>query len=400
MSEKDLERQGEELRLSRERTLENTKVIQEIPYQEFWTRGLAEQWMEDIPDSLEHEGAGTPLIELDLAAEGYGKIFVKNEADKNYNPTGTIKDRMARMLASQYRMEARNNLEFLENDPHFANRFAQKKVTRYSIITAGNAGLALARAFEAYHLPPPKLLLNKDTDPKILERLRGAKADIYLVDLKQNPFSGQPSQEDPLAPWQILELTNNRLGVDLTSTNSLEDEKPHLLYYKILAEQIFQPRPDEVYVNYGSGALFGELILEQHLAYPLELEGHEASPEEINFADHVQSVKIFGAEPSNYPSIADKLAAPVKPYPTFMEVELEEYKQNGQTNSETGKQKVTDAEIKAAFELLSGRGISTEPSACAGLALYMRRWRAGLVDKNAKIIVINTGCGVISERAA
>ena len=36
----------------------------------------------------------------------------------------------------------------------------------------------------------------------------------------------------------------------------------------------------------------------------------------------------------------------------------------------------------------------------AGMALYIQRKREGKVAENAKILIINTGCGILSEQAA
>jgi hypothetical protein len=377
------------------------EIVQEIPYPEFWTLDFAKKWSTEIPDSLEMQGTETPLIELDLTKDGFGRVLIKNEADRKINPTGTIKDRLARSCAAIYHHTAKDCLEFLENDPRYKKRFAEKRINRYSMLTAGNAGMALARAMEGRDLPPPKLLLDKNVSYKILAELKKTKADIYLVDLSKNTFSGRPSEEDPLMPYQILMLTNNVFGTDLTSTNSEADENPHIAYYQNLAKQILKQKPDEVYVPYGSGALFGEILIAQRLIRPLEIRGRKATEEEKELGKHMGRLSLFGAEPESNPSIADKLYAHVKPFPTRWENDLAAYKQEQETGPRTGVKKISEEEIKNAFELLKLRGkslgVETEPSASAGLALYMKRWKAGKVKKDAKVIVVNTGKGIISD---
>ena len=99
----------------------------------------------------------------------------------------------------------------------------------------------------------------------------------------------------------------------------------------------------------------------------------------------------------------------VKPYTVHManrtggtwEKEMDWYKTEGQTNTETGIIKISENEILAGYELLKktgqGKGIETEPSGSAGLALYMRRWEKGKIKKDAKVIIVNTGKGIISD---
>lgn len=49
--------------------------------------------------------------------------------------------------------------------------------------------------------------------------------------------------------------------------------------------------------------------------------------------------------------------------------------------------------IKQAYELLS-RYCDTEPSASAGLALYLQRFDHGKVRPQDKVLVVNTGKGI------
>ncbi len=376
------------------------EIVQEIPYPQFWSRELAQRWAKEIPVGLESEGTKTPLVELDLSQDGFGKIFIKNEGDQSVNPTGTMKDRMARACAGVYRDKARFYLETLANDPSYEEKLKTKYLPRFSIITAGNAGRALANAFEAFELPPPKLLLDKHVSPETLIKLKTMRADLYLTDLSSNAFTDMPAQESPLEPGQIMELTNNDAGFDLTSANQEDDpERPWRMFYYVLGEEIFLEQPNEIYDSYGSGATFEGLVDRQFL---LDTSDESEIANQIKSESfRVGNVKILGAEPESFPSIADKLAAPVKPYIHYDTNRLTSLKQDGYTHLETGVYKVSEAEIKEAYDLLKKKGeplgIATEPSAAAGLALYMKRWREGLVAKNSKVIVINTGRGALAE---
>lgn len=363
------------------------EVVQEIPFPKFWSRSLAEKYAA-APSYWETEQSETPLIELDLTDEGLGVVHIKNEGDQRVNPTGTMKDRMARACTEVYRQKAQFFLEAIEQDPEFEKRLATEHLLRFSIITAGNAGRALANAFETKSLPPPKLLLDKHTQPKSLEKLKSMRADLYMTDLSVNAFTGRPSTDSALSPEEILTLTNNSGGYDLTSANQDDNpERPWREFYFGLGGEVLRPKPDEIYDPYGSGATFEGLVDRQYLSV---------------FEDEAMAkIKIFGAEPESFPSIADKLSAPAKPYVYYDEDKLNQLKQNDYTHPETGVYKVSEDEIKRAYEILKRRGgpvgIKTEPSASAGLALYIKRWENGLIKKDAKIIIINTGRGAFAE---
>jgi threonine synthase len=72
---------------------------------------------------------------------------------------------------------------------------------------------------------------------------------------------------------------------------------------------------------------------------------------------------------------------------------------NGQTDPDTGVYKLSEAEISEAYNLMQQQagplGVETEPSASAGLALYMKRWKEGKVDPNARVLILNTGKGLV-----
>jgi hypothetical protein len=382
------------------------EVIQEAPYPKYWTPEIVQAWINELTDNPElDDSKETPIREIDLTLEdadkingGLGKILVKDESDRSVNPTGTMKDRMARNMAWHYLTQAKRESDAIKNTPKNSILSYQKSIPRYSLLTAGNAGVALARLFAKLNLPPPKLLLDKSTDKKVVELLKQYRADIYMTDLETNPFSGLRSEQDPLDEHEILILTNNSKegGYDLTAAGGAnENTFIHAIFYAGIGKDIFPQHPDEVYPPVGSGVLHGDLIISQYLC--------AATAESEEESKKLASVKILGAEPEDPHSIADKLTAPAKPFMPFDQERLDEAKELGHTHQDTGIYKVSENEIKEAFELMKKYGdpnMKIEPSGAAGLALYIKRKRAGLVPENAKVIVINTGCGIISEKAA
>jgi threonine synthase len=102
----------------------------------------------------------------------------------------------------------------------------------------------------------------------------------------------------------------------------------------------------------------------------------------------------MGAEPESIDSIADKLACRYKPFSFLDDNDVRAVRSFNRTAGDSGKATIDDAHIRAAYRLLRSKGIDTEPSAAAGLALYMERYKQGLVRDDARIVVVNTGSGL------
>ncbi len=388
-----------------ERAKAHRTIANETPYAQNWSRELAEKWVRDIPEFPEIGTPETPILEFDLTSENLGKILVKDESRLEINPTGTMKDRMARSCANLYLYAAKYHLELSKTEPGYEQRIPQMHLPRYSLLTSGNAGLALARAFAQFDLPPPKLLLDSHTPGEMIEKLKINRADVYLADLSTNPFSGRSSKEEPMNTWQIKDITNNTGGSDLTSAGgaNMEVEVPAIFYHKMIRDS-FKRNPDEIYTPYGSGVLHSEFLVAQFLTWLSKETGASTegfTPDEVNLIKNIEKIKIFGAEPKDSNSIANKLTAAAKPFAEYFEEKLRSYRKRGSTSPESGVGKVSETEIKKAHMLMKKygepMGLRSEPSAAAGFALYIKRKRAGLVPVNTKVLVINTGCGIISE---
>lgn len=183
------------------------KVVKEIESPRFMNYELVEKWGDGIPTYREADPAypewrATPVIPIDLAREGYGEIFVKNEADPRSNRTKTIKDRAAWELATLYRDYARALYLKLRTGSLTRAELESMPVPRLSLITAGNEGRAVAEAFKPYDLPPPKLILDKSIPSSALEQLKKLHADIYQVDLTRKELTTD----------EIRKLSNNEKG--------------------------------------------------------------------------------------------------------------------------------------------------------------------------------------------
>lgn|SRR3989338_1577650 len=82
-------------------------IIQENEHPKGMDWELVEKWADGIPvfsenDPTHPKWRATPTFPIDLTSEGYGVVFIKDEADARSNPTQTIKDRMAWELTTLY----------------------------------------------------------------------------------------------------------------------------------------------------------------------------------------------------------------------------------------------------------------------------------------------------------
>ncbi|MFA4874223.1 MAG: pyridoxal-phosphate dependent enzyme [bacterium] len=365
------------------------EIKQEIPYPESMTPELMDQWGDGIPayaeaDPHAPEWKATPVIPLDLTADGYGEVYIKNEADRLSNPTGTIKDRAAWELATLCRDYAR--ALYLKRRAGILTRHDLERmpIPRLSLITEGNEGAAVAVRFAMYNLPPPKILVGRAINPGILDALLRLRADVYVTNLSRK-----------LTPKLIKKICNNENGIDLTSTRTIE---PQAVFYDWHVHEVLNEAPDEVYVPFGSGRLMENYLywIERTLRNESE---HRRDPRLTASVTSVISTHVFGAEPESYPSCAVKLAARCKPFRIFTDEDIDSFVKLAFVGNETGKYRVSDPLIEAAYALLTSHGIDAEKSAAAGLALYMQRFDAkrkqGLDPRRNKAMIVDTGMGLV-----
>lgn len=363
----------------------NREIKKEISYPESMNYELVEKWGDGIPSFAESdpkspEWKSTPIIPIDLSREGFGEIFIKNESDRASNPTGTIKDRAAWELATLYRDYARSLYLKIKTGSVKRGELEKFKIPRLSLISSGNEGRAIAECFLKYDLPPPKILVGKNTKEEIVGELLKLRADVYVTDLSKN-----------LKPEDIKAITNNPNGIDLTSTRALD---PSSVFYDWHVHEVLNEKPDEIYVPYGSGRLMENYLFWQAKSIRNDMQGKKDPRLKIPISKIVD-INIFGGEPEKYPSKADKLDAPYKPFLLFQDEDIKSFVNLAFTGKNTGKEKFSEEYIKEAHKILTSHKIEAEISAAAGLAIYMNRFEKGLIGKEKKIIIVNTGKGLV-----
>ncbi|OGL34722.1 hypothetical protein A3F65_03445 [Candidatus Saccharibacteria bacterium RIFCSPHIGHO2_12_FULL_47_16b] len=359
------------------------QILKEIPYPQCLDYEMVRRWSENIPvfsdDPELPEWRPTPVIELDLSTEGLGRVFVKNEADRMSNPTGTIKDRAAWEIATVYRDFAISLMTKIRAGLLTKKELETIPVPRFSVITAGNEGRALANCFEVYDLPPPKLLIGNKTNTRVLEKLLELRADIYSADLSQ-----------PLDPETIRLSTNNPGGIDITSIKPIE---PWSVFYDWHVHEAFNLSPNRIYLPYGSGRLMENYLTWQVRSVRNEVEGRRDPRLKVPIAD-VVTIDIFGAEPAEASTIADKLFAPCRPFALYTNEDTSTTTRLALGGDSSSIVKVPEPDIVSAYGLLNAYGIPAEPSGAAGLALYINHFQRGLVRPEEKVLVVNTGFGL------
>ena len=355
-------------------------VVKDIPYPVLnWD--LIERWADEIPvfsenDPTHPEWISTPVIPLDLSSEGYGSVYIKNEADLKSNPTGTFKDRMAWEITALHRDYARG---LMLKKKYIDGKVEELPIPRITLLTAGNAGISLSHFFEKYGLPPPKLLIGNSTSQERLNLFKKLYADIYMVD----------TEERSLTTEEIKRLTNNERGIDITSNLILQ---PELIFYDWHVHESFNESPDEIYVPYGSGRL-----MENYLAWQertMRNDAGDKDPRLKTLVRKVISMNILGATPEEKDSSANHLIADYNPFTIFDDHDVSALINLSWTGRNTGIYEVKEEKIQEAFYIMNKYGISTSASGATSLGLYLQRYEEGKVDPRKKSLVVNTGQGI------
>lgn len=354
-----------------------TAVIQERAWARKMHWELAERWAEEIPLLAENdpetpEWRSTPHRPLDLSSHGFGEVIIKDESDAQSNPTGTVKDRAAWELVTLYRDFARGLL--MRRAHNTLLDIGRLCVPTFSYVTAGNVGRAVSTMFSKYDLPPMKLLVDTSMTPERLEKLRGLHADIYMTDLRRKALSAE----------EIKALTNNADGIDITSVMSLE---PHAILYDWHVHEAFNEAPDQIFIPYGSGRL-----MENYLTWQMR-NARTPDPRLGIPPSQLLDISILGAESREESSLADKLIKHHNPFVLFGDDDARALQCLAFTGDATGRYGVDDEHIQYAYDLLRPH-CSCEPSACAGLALYLQRYEQGMIGPQERILVVNTGKGI------
>ncbi len=289
----------------------------------------------------------TPLKKLTY--KNFIKLWVK---DESVNPTGTHKDRLAYGIIKLYKHHA---------------RFSQgSKPPVCSIISTGNAALAIAKLFQEYSLPPLKALLDNSINKISINFLRASYCEVYLADI----MSKQLSSSD------ILSMTENEDGIDLTSIGLFDTCNKH---YAALVKNVLSVKPDVILIPYGSGILFENFCSVVQILFDYKFK---------------TAPSLIGVTTQNKISKADKLYSAYSPF-DFNRERLHFMIKFGLLGKESKIANIGEASLEEAVVVLRENGIQAEYSGASGLAYIIEN--SEILSPNASYVIINTGKGLLSQ---
>ncbi|MFA6409952.1 MAG: pyridoxal-phosphate dependent enzyme [Candidatus Buchananbacteria bacterium] len=299
----------------------------------------------------------TPTYKIKVP--GFTNVWLK---DESYNPTGTHKDRMAWEIIVTYR-------DFL-----LAKKRGQIKgsLPAMSIISSGSAAVAIQTQLKKYHLPNLKVLVDSYINPTILESLKKLQCEIYETDLSKKPFGWK----------EILELTHNPNGFDITSSEALD---PTTRFYDWLSYEVINNSPNYCFIPFGTGNLY-ENILNINKK---EVFAKNHDPRFQGKVEILRNCNFLGITTNNPRSKAEKLYSPHLPFVHFDEQWIRLYRFAGFCGAESNVYLLKEQFLDEAMKIASDQKINCESSGIAGLALMLQM--KNKLPKNKKMLIINTG---------
>jgi len=298
----------------------------------------------------------TPIKRIEL--KGFPNVFLK---DESVNPTGTHKDRMAWEIIVTYRQlllsKKRGNL---------------KKMPHMSIISSGSAAFAIQTIIRKYGLPDLKVLIDHKLDSSVKKSLERAGCEIYETDLSKK----QLFTED------ILKLTNNIDGIDITSDDSLG---PFNIFYDWMAYDIINQNADYVFIPYGTGHLYENIV-------NVAVNEGRTKKHDRRFRGDPKRIRVcnfIGATTNNPHTKADKLYSHHLPFVHFDKKWIRMAIKNGFIGPKSDVYVIREKFLENAMKIADKNGIDCEASGIAGLAMMLQI--KDQIPKNKKILIINTG---------
>ena len=299
----------------------------------------------------------TPTYKIKVP--GFSNVWLK---DESLNPTGTHKDRMAWEIIVTYKdfLLAKKRGQIIGHLPAM------------SIISSGSAAIAIQAQLKKYGLPNLKVLIDADTSQDIVNAIKKIGCEIFETDLGKKSFNWK----------EILELTHNPDGFDITSSEALD---PTTRFYDWLSYEILNSSPDYCFIPFGTGNLF-ENVLNINKR---EVSTKNHDPRFKGSLEILRKCNFFGVTTNNPKSKAEKLYSPHLPFVHYDEQWIRLYKYAGFCGPESNAYLLKEQYLDKAMEIAEVQKINCEPSGIAGLALLLQM--KNKIPKNKKILIVNTG---------
>jgi cysteine synthase len=282
--------------------------------------------------------------------------------DESTNLTGTHKDRMAWEIVVTYQ-------RYLVSKKRGQYK---GKLPQMSIISSGSAAVSIQTLLRRYQLPNLKVLLDYTVAPLTQKYLEHIGCEVFVTDLSRKALSWK----------EILSLTNNPEGIDITSDEALG---PTTRFYDWMSYEIVNLSPNYCFIPFGSGQLY-ENVLNVNAA---EVATTRHDPRFSGDVTVLRKCNFMGATTNNPKSKADKLYSHHLPFAHASEQWIRSYRFAQSCGDDTGVYVIKESFLEEAMELANQQGIACEYSGIAGLALMLQM--AEHIPKESKIVIVNTG---------
>lgn len=299
----------------------------------------------------------TPTYKIEI--EWFDNVWLK---DESFNQTWTHKDRMAWEIVVTYRefLLAKQRWQLTWNLPSM------------SIISSGSAAIAIQTQLKKYKLPDLKVLVDFNTDIKIVEKLISLWCELYKTDLSKKKLD-----------WNdILRLTNNIWGFDITSSDALS---PTTVFYDWLSYEIINNSPDYCFIPFWTGNLYENILNINRF----EVTAFQSDP---RFSWNIEKLRRcnFMWATTNDPNskAASKLYSPHLPFVHFWEQWIWLFRYSWFCWNESNVYVIQEKYLDKAIKYSKKNKIKCEASWIAWLALFFQMSKS--IPKDKKILIVNT----------
>ena len=299
----------------------------------------------------------TPTISIELKDR---RLLLKDEGK---NTTGTHKDRWAWEMIVRYK-------DWITSEA-LPGRSQSIHVPRYSMISSGSAAVALQTALRSHYLPDLHVLMDTRTPDVIENQLELIGARVFRHDLSASLLS----------PTQVCQYTQNRLGQDVTPRHA--EDPFNERYYDWLCYEILNEKPKHIFVPFGTGGLFANIIFIIN-----EVVCGSRDPR-LSVACELPIITVYGATTEQPNSNMTMLYAPFRPTLGGIREAIDRFVENGSLGPRSGIFPVTDDQADTATALIRDFGSRADPSGAAALALYIAM--ADSLPPDDQVLVVNTG---------
>ena len=296
--------------------------------------------------------------------------------DESINPNGTHKDRMAWEIYLWYDNEIKKQI----NTP------GQKISLRsLSLISSGSAAYSVQKLLKDRGLPSLRVLMDKNTSPRLVEFLEKNECKVYLDDLDKKEYSSD----------EILEKTENKNGLDLTY--SPEFNLSREVYYDWLSYEVLNQNPNWVFIPFGTGDLYKNIIIRNSK----EMDKKVFSKRFFGDKKILMNCNFIGAANNKKSSKMKMLysAFQNKTINHINSVIVNPLINKNSCGNQSAVSLVNEKYIDSAIEISDYFNITCEPSGISGLAMFLQMAEKKNLEIHShdKIIIISTGKSVTAD---